>query len=104
MLTGLALGMGLMQPTLNSLISRQAGTEEQGEVMGVSQSVGSLSRVLGPFAAGFCFAEFGRNSPYFLGAALTGIAVLLALNLMRGLMTSRLAEAGPLGGEGRSAR
>jgi MFS transporter, DHA1 family, tetracycline resistance protein len=103
-LTGLALGMGLMQPTLNSLISQQAGGEEQGEVMGVSQSVGSLSRVLGPFAAGFCFAAFGRNSPYFFGAALTGVAVLLALNLMRGLTTARLAEAGPLGGEGRSAR
>ena len=103
-LTGLALGMGLMQPTLNSLISRQAGTEEQGEVMGVSQSVGSLSRVLGPFAAGFCFAEFGRNSPYFFGAALTGIAVLLALNLMRGLLSARPADAGPLSGEGRSAR
>ena len=103
-LTGLALGMGLMQPTLNSLISRQAGTEEQGEVMGVSQSIGSLSRVIGPFGAGFCFAEFGRNSPYFLGAALTGIAVLLALNLMRGLLSARPVDAGPLSGEGRSAR
>jgi MFS transporter, DHA1 family, tetracycline resistance protein len=80
-----------MQPTLNSLISQQAGGEEQGEVMGVSQSVASLSRVLGPFAAGFCFAAFGRNSPYFLGAALTGGALLLALNLMRGLTTARLA-------------
>jgi MFS transporter, DHA1 family, tetracycline resistance protein len=103
-LTGLALGMGLMQPTLNSLISQQAGGEEQGEVMGVSQSVASLSRVLGPFAAGFCFAAFGRNSPYFLGAVLTGVALLLALNLMRGLTTARLAEAAPLGREGRSAR
>jgi MFS transporter, DHA1 family, tetracycline resistance protein len=98
-LTGLALGMGLMQPTLNSLISQQAGGEEQGEIMGVSQSVASLSRVLGPFAAGFCFAAFGRNSPYFLGAALTGVALLLALNLVRGLTT-----AGPLGEESRSAR
>jgi MFS transporter, DHA1 family, tetracycline resistance protein len=103
-LTGLALGMGLMQPTLNSLISQQAGGEEQGEIMGVSQSVASLSRVLGPFAAGFCFAAFGRNSPYFVGAVLTGIALLLALNLMRGLTTARLAEAGPLGREGGSAR
>ena len=31
---GLALGMGTMQPSLNSLISRRAGIEEQGEVMG----------------------------------------------------------------------
>jgi MFS family permease len=90
-LTALALGMGLMQPTLNSLISQQAGGEEQGEVMGVSQSVASLSRVLGPFGAGLCFAAFSRNSPYVVGAALTGVALLLALNLMRGLTTARLA-------------
>src|ERR1700691_1014981 len=42
----LALGMGAMQPSLNSLISRRAAAEEQGEVMGVAQSVASLSRVL----------------------------------------------------------
>ncbi len=33
-LTALALGMGAMQPSLNSLISRRAGAGEQGEVMG----------------------------------------------------------------------
>lgn len=103
-LTGLALGMGLMQPSLNSLISRQAGGDEQGEVMGVSQSVGSLSRVLGPFAGGFCFAASGRNSPYFLGAALVGIALLAAVNLMRSLGAAQLAEAGPLGQGGRPVR
>src|SRR5207249_1352084 len=51
--SALALGIGLTQPSLNSLISRRAGREEQGEVLGVSQSVGSLSRVLGPAAAGY---------------------------------------------------
>jgi len=30
--------------------------------------------------------------------------VLLALNLMRGLLSARPADAGPLSGEGRSAR
>ncbi len=104
-MTGLALGMGLMQPSLNSLISRQAGGEEQGEVMGVSQSVGSLSRVLGPFAAGFCFAAFGRNSPYFLGAALVGVALLLALKPpARPRGGAARPKPGRSAEEGRSAR
>ncbi|MBV8091522.1 MAG: MFS transporter, partial [Alphaproteobacteria bacterium] len=103
-LTGLALGMGLMQPSLNSLISRQAGGDEQGEVMGVSQSAASLSRVLGPFAAGFCFAAFGRNSPYLAGAVLTGIALLLALKLSRGIGRMQSAQAEPLGREGGPVR
>ena len=103
-LTGLALGGGLMQPTLSSLISQQAGGEERGEVMGVSQSTASLSRVLGPFAAGLCFAAFGRNSPYFAGAALTGIALLLALKLARGIGPRPSAQAEPLGRERRPVR
>ena len=35
--------------------------------MGVAQSVGSLSRVLGPVIAGALFAAFGRNSPFSVG-------------------------------------
>ena len=91
--SALALGMGLTQPSLNSLISRRAGREEQGEVLGVSQSVGSLSRVLGPAAAGFFFGEFGRNAAFFWGAALVAAALLVALKLIRGLGAARLAEA-----------
>ena len=102
-LTGLALGMGLMQPSLNSLISRQAAEKEQGEVMGVSQSVGSLSRVLGPFAAGFSFAALGRDSPYFLGVLLVVIPLLLAFKLPR-MDANRLAEAASFGRESGPAR
>src|SRR5260221_253105 len=38
----LAVGMGLTQPSLNSLISRRARADEQGEVLGVNQSAGSI--------------------------------------------------------------
>ncbi len=82
-LTALALGMGAMQPSLNSLISRRAGADEQGEIMGVAQSVGSLSRVLGPIIAGSLFAEIGRGSPFLLGAALVGGALLIGWRLPR---------------------
>ena len=94
--SALALGMGLTQPSLNSLISRRAGREEQGEVLGVSQSIGSLSRVLGPVAAGFFFAEFGRNAAFFWGAVLSAAALLLALKLVRGLDAAKLASAKPM--------
>jgi MFS family permease len=94
-ISALALGMGLMQPSLNSLISRRAGREEQGEVLGVSQSVGSLSRVLGPAAAGFLFGEFGRNAAFLWGAALVGAALLVAFRLTRGLGVAKLTGAEP---------
>lgn len=93
--TALALGMGLMQPSLTSLISRRAGREEQGEVMGVSQSVGSLSRVLGPAAAGFFFGEFGRDAAFFWGAVLVAAALFVAVKLIGGPGATRLAAVEP---------
>ena len=95
--SALALGMGLTQPSLNSLISRRAGREEQGEVLGVSQSVGSLSRVLGPAVAGFLFAQFGRNAAFFWGGVLVFGALLLSLMLVRALDAAKLAEAKTMG-------
>jgi MFS transporter, DHA1 family, tetracycline resistance protein len=77
----LALGMGAMQPSLNSLISRRAGAEEQGEVMGVAQSVASLSRVLGPLFAGALFAGLGRDSPFLAGMVLVVIAATIGWRL-----------------------
>jgi DHA1 family tetracycline resistance protein-like MFS transporter len=99
-LAALALGMGAMQPTLNSLISRCAGPEEQGEVMGVAQSIGSLSRVLGPLIAGALFEAFGRNSPFLWGAVLVGGALLVGWRLPRGLagaVTPQPARGSPIG-------
>jgi DHA1 family tetracycline resistance protein-like MFS transporter len=95
--SALAIGMGLVQPSLNSLISRRAGPEEQGEVLGVSQSVGSLSRVLGPATAGLFFGEFGRNAAFFWGAALVIAALWVAIRLIRGLGAVDAAGAEPGG-------
>jgi MFS family permease len=77
----LALGMGAMQPSLNSLISRRAGAEEQGEVMGVAQSIASLSRVLGPLLAGALFAGLGRDAPFLAGMALVVVAAALGFGI-----------------------
>ncbi|MGC1887923.1 MAG: MFS transporter, partial [Stellaceae bacterium] len=95
-ISALATGMGLTQPSLNSLISRRAGRDEQGEVLGVSQSVGSLSRVVGPAAAGFFFGEFGRNAAFFWGAVLVAAALLVALRLIRALGAAELADPEPV--------
>jgi MFS transporter, DHA1 family, tetracycline resistance protein len=92
-LSALAIGLGLTQPSLNSLISRRAGPEEQGEVLGVSQSVGSLSRVLGPAAAGLFFGGFGRNAAFLWGAALVTAALWVAIRLVRSLGAANLAGA-----------
>jgi MFS family permease len=91
----LAVGMGMTQPTINALISHQAGAHEQGEVMGVSQSLGSLARILGPAFAGVCFADIGRNAPYVAGAILMAFAVALAVHLAREIASAAEYELPP---------
>jgi len=94
-LTLLALGMGAMQPTLNSLISRRAPPERQGEVMGVAQSVGALSRVLGPIVAGALFSGLGPSSPFLWGAVLVALSVFIGWPLLRGSVPAAAVAARP---------
>jgi MFS family permease len=88
----LALGMGLTQPSISSLLSRAAGGERQGETMGVAQSAGSFARIVGPAFAGVLFGAFGRQAPFWSGALVVAVALLLAWRLER---REAPATAGP---------
>lgn len=63
----LSLGGSLMGPTLNSLISKQAGPAEVGHAMGTSQGIAALARVVGPAWGGFLYG-WGPVFP-FIGTA-----------------------------------
>jgi MFS family permease len=79
----LASGMGLLNPSMNSLISRQAAIDEQGGILGVSQSASSLARALTPPLAGLLFDLAGHNSPYLAGGAVMLVVLVLAFRLPR---------------------
>ena len=68
---------------LSSLISKSSGTHEQGGVLGVSQSVGSLARILGPVWGGIVFDYAGPAGPYVSTAALMLVAFAVALALVQ---------------------
>ncbi|HEX3864445.1 MAG TPA: MFS transporter [Stellaceae bacterium] len=93
--TGLAIGMGALQPSLNSLISRRAGPEEQGEIMGAAQSLASLARVLGPLVAGWLFVAWGHSGPFLWGAVLVAAGVLIGWRLQRGIAAPTTATTPP---------
>lgn len=52
-----SLGNSLATPALTSLASKSAGQEEQGTILGVTQSVASLARAIGPFLAALLIAS-----------------------------------------------
>ncbi|PPR75738.1 MAG: Tetracycline resistance protein, class C [Alphaproteobacteria bacterium MarineAlpha3_Bin4] len=72
-----AYGFSIISPSLNSLISLQVGDDEQGGVMGVTRSATTLARVLGPAWAGLLFSVLGKDWPYFGGAAVMAIVVVV---------------------------
>ena len=66
----LALGSGLVFPTLTAIVSRRTSEHEQGGVLGVLASTNGLARVVGPVAATATFQHVGVWAPYVIGAGL----------------------------------
>ncbi len=77
----LALGNGFVNPSTTGLISLYAGVEEQGRVLGIFRSLGSLSRAITPVLAGVMFWTFGGASVFAVGAAFSLLALVLATRL-----------------------
>jgi DHA1 family tetracycline resistance protein-like MFS transporter len=91
----LAGGLGLLNPALNSLVSRQAEIDEQGGILGVSQSASSLARAGAPPLAGALFDAWGANAPYIAGAVLMLLVLVLAARLPRTERDRAVGEAVP---------
>jgi len=68
-LVPLSLGMGFGMPTISSLVSRAAGSHEQGRVQGAASAIESLSRTLGPVWGAAVLQRFGEAAPYLSAAA-----------------------------------
>ena len=60
----LTVGMAFNSPALTALISQRSDPEDQGGILGVSQGLASLARIVGPAWAGFLFDRWGMTSPY----------------------------------------
>jgi MFS transporter, DHA1 family, tetracycline resistance protein len=76
----LAFGSGCAQPALMSLLSRLSGRHEQGEIMGINMSFGSLARVVGPLLGGLLY-ELNYHMPFVGGAVLSLGAYILLIPL-----------------------
>ena len=81
----IAIGNGLTNPSLQSLISRNTHEDQQGGVLGVSQSLGSLARVLGPSWGGWFFDWLGVPAPYWSGGILLFLCAALSLYALHNL-------------------
>lgn len=75
-----AIGRGISQPPMMSLVSLASDEGSRGLVMGVFQSVASGARIFGPFVAGFLYDE-GQAYPFWAAAVLTAAGGVLAISV-----------------------
>ncbi|MCW8835610.1 MAG: MFS transporter, partial [Rhodospirillales bacterium] len=75
----LAYGFSVITPSLNSLISKQAGEDERGGILGITRSASIMARVMGPTWAGYFFHILGKEWPYFGGALIMAVVVIMAI-------------------------
>jgi multidrug resistance protein len=77
-------GHGCTNPSISSLISQSASTEDQGSILGVAQSLASLARILGPVWGGFTFDALGFQYPYLCGGLFMAVAFSLSFLAAKG--------------------
>ena len=75
-----AIGRGISQPPMMSLVSLASDEGSRGLVMGVFQSTAAAARIVGPIAAGLLY-DLGTPYPYWVAAGLTALGLMLALTL-----------------------
>jgi len=76
----LAIGAGLITPTIRALISTKIDKNSQGSILSSLQGLQSLGSVLGYILAGNVYDYFGSRSPFVAG----GLILLLMIWLITG--------------------
>jgi MFS transporter, DHA1 family, tetracycline resistance protein len=75
----MSVGGALASNLLPAQISRRAAGGEQGSVLGVTQSAGSLARFIGPVWGGLLFNAFNPGAPFLACGVLAVVALVLLL-------------------------
>ena len=77
-----AIGTSLVAPINLSMISLYSYKQQQGQIMGLSQSVNSFARIMGPFSGSILYG-MNFHAPYVVAGALTIVGAIIATNLFK---------------------
>ncbi len=80
--TALAMGNGLVNPAIMGSVSVLSDENEQGESMGVTQSLSSLGRIAGPAIGGFIYGQASYlGLPFVFSSGLVCLGLVLFLRV-----------------------
>ena len=77
-----AIGTSLVAPINLSMISLYSYKQKQGQILGLSQSVNSFARIMGPFSGSILYG-MNFHAPYIFAGTLTIIGAIIALSLFK---------------------
>jgi MFS family permease len=72
-----SFGTGVLRPALTSLITQHAGREEQGIVLGLTQSLMSVAQIVAPVIGGYLIDRELLTTWAIVGAAMSFAGVLI---------------------------
>jgi len=75
------LGTAFTFPCVTGMLSQVIPNHERGLYMGVQQTFGGAARVVGPIWAGFAYDYLGSGVPFYTGAALAALTIVMGLGI-----------------------
>jgi predicted MFS family arabinose efflux permease len=79
----LMAGHSLAFPSAGALISRNIPPDRQGGTMGLLMASNAVGRIVMPPLFGLIYTRVGHDAPWFVGAAMIGLVVAVALQAVR---------------------
>ena len=73
------VGLALVLPTLQSVVTQAADEREEGQVQGINTSVAAVASTFSPVVAGASYAAFGGGTTIWLAAGVAAMAAVVGL-------------------------
>lgn len=78
-----SIGGGILQPSINSLITKRVKKDEVGGMLGISSAFLSGANAVAPLIGGAIFQALGSSAPFLFGGLLMVALLLFALRLLK---------------------
>ena len=73
-----SIGGGVLQPSINSLITKRVAPDKVGGMLGISAALLSGANAIAPLLGGAIFQALGASAPFLLGGAVLGLLMVAA--------------------------
>jgi DHA1 family tetracycline resistance protein-like MFS transporter len=78
-----SIGGGILQPALNSLITKRVKKDDVGGMLGISAAFLSGANAVAPLLAGVLFQALGSTAPFLAGGILMAVLSGISMKTVR---------------------